>query len=112
MVSSNLPLVHRSHRVLPLLKFQVWGEGEINIHPQQIYAKSKRELIIKGGVMSSEYGTCLHEVIPTKFKKPFCYQTLLLYLTALEQLPAIFILLVHTFHSAMLPLLELCSCTV
>ena len=50
---------------------------EINIHPQQIYAKSKGELIIKGGVMSSEYGTCPHEVIPTKFRKPFCYQTLL-----------------------------------
>ena len=50
---------------------------EINIPLQKIYAKSKGGLTLKGGVMWSEYGTCLHEVIPTKFKKPFCYQTLL-----------------------------------
>ena len=30
---------------------------EINIPPQQIYANSKGGLIIKGGVMSSEYST-------------------------------------------------------
>ena len=64
-MSSNLSLICRSRRVLPLLKFQ------------QIYAKRKRGLKLEGGVMSSEYGTCLHEVIPTKFRKPFCYQTLL-----------------------------------
>ena len=29
---------------------------EINIHPQQIYAKSKGGIIIEGGLMSSEYG--------------------------------------------------------
>ena len=86
-MSSNLSLIRRSRRVLPLLKFQ------------QIYAKSKGELIIKGGVMSSEYGTCLHEVTPTKLRKPFCYQTLLLYLTALEQLAAMFILLIGTYLS-------------
>ena len=34
-------------------------------------------VIIEGGVMLSEYSTCLHEVIPTKFRKPFSYQTLL-----------------------------------
>ena len=90
-MNSNLPLVHQSCRVLPLLKFQVRVEGEINIPPQQIYTKSKGELIIKGGVMSSEYGTCLHEVIPAKFRKQFCYQTPLLYLTALEQLATMFI---------------------
>ena len=53
-MSSNLPLVHRSRRVLP------YGRGgrklEINIPPQQIYANSKGGLIIEGGLMSSEYG--------------------------------------------------------
>ena len=55
MVSSNLPLVRLSHRVLPfLLNFPCMAEGgcklEINIPPQQIYANSKGGLIIKGGV--------------------------------------------------------------
>ena len=54
-MSSNLPLVRRSRRVLPY----GWGgrKLEINIPPQQIYANSKRGLIIKGSVMSSEYGS-------------------------------------------------------
>ena len=43
-----------------LIKFSMCGRGgcklEINIPPQQIYANSKGGLIIKGGVMSSEYG--------------------------------------------------------
>ena len=51
-MSSNLPLVCRSRR----------GRGgrklEINIPPQQIHANSKGELIIEGGVMSSEYSKC------------------------------------------------------
>ena len=38
----------------------VYGQGglklEINIPPQHILAKSKRGLIIEGGVSSSEYG--------------------------------------------------------
>ena len=57
MASSNLPLVRRSHRVLP---FSMYGQGgrklEINI-PQQIYANSKwGGLINEGGIMSSEHG--------------------------------------------------------
>ena len=48
-MSSNLPLVRRSHRVLPFLlciiKFSIYGQGghklEINIPPQQIFANSK-----------------------------------------------------------------------
>ena len=58
-MSSNLPLVRWSCRVLPFLKFSKYGRGgrklEINIPPQQIYANSKGGLIIEGGVMSSEY---------------------------------------------------------
>ena len=56
-LSSNLPLVHWSHRVLP------WSEGgggglklEIKIHSQRICAKWKGGLINEGGVISSEYG--------------------------------------------------------
>ena len=49
MMSSNLPLVHQSRRVLPFLlciiKFSMYGQGghklEINIPPQQIFANSK-----------------------------------------------------------------------
>ena len=55
-MSSNLPLVRRSHRVLP------WSGGlklEINIPSQQIRAKWKGGLINEGGVISSEYGICL-----------------------------------------------------
>ena len=45
-MSSNLPLVHRSRRVLPFfIKFSIYGRGghklEINIPPQQIDANSK-----------------------------------------------------------------------
>ena len=55
-MSSNLPLVRRSRRVLP------WSGGlklEINIHIplQRIRAKWKGGLINKGGVILSEYGT-------------------------------------------------------
>ena len=62
-MSSNLPLIHRSYRVLPfVINFPaMYGQGghklEINISPQQIYANSKGGLMIEGGVMSSEYGT-------------------------------------------------------
>ena len=52
-MSSNLPLVRRSRRVLP------WSGGlklEINIPSQQIRAKWKGGLINEGGVISSEYG--------------------------------------------------------
>ena len=102
-MSFNFPLICHSCRVLPfLLNFSgmVWrggGKLEINIPPQQIYAKCKGGLIIEWHVMSSEYGTCLHEVLPTKFRKPFCHQTLLsvshiiravssnVYITVLEQ---------------------------
>ena len=55
-MSSNLPLVHWSHRVflLCIIKFSMYGQGghilEINIPPQQIV-----RLIIEGGVISSEY---------------------------------------------------------
>ena len=53
-MSSNLPLVRRSRRVLP------WSGGlklEINIPSQRIRAKWKGGLINEGGVISSEYGT-------------------------------------------------------
>ena len=56
-MSSNLPLVRRSRRVLP------WSGGlklEINIPSQQIRAKWKGGLINEGGVISSEYGKCAH----------------------------------------------------
>ena len=52
-MSSNLPLVRRSRRVLP------WSGGlklEINIPSQQIRAKWKGGLINEGGVISSAYG--------------------------------------------------------
>ena len=52
-MSSNLPLVRRSRRVLP------WSGGlkfEINIPSQRIRAKWKGGLINEGGVISSEYG--------------------------------------------------------
>ena len=66
-MSSNLPLVRRSRRVLPFL-FSMYGRGgrklEINIHPQQIYVNSKG-LINEGGVMSSEYGI-LQEFVPKR----------------------------------------------
>ena len=55
-MSSNLPLVRRSRRVLPWLG----GGGlklEINIPSQRIRAKWKGGLINEGGVISSEYGT-------------------------------------------------------
>ena len=44
-MSSNLPLVHRSHRVLPFfIKFSIYGRGgrklETKILPQQIDANS------------------------------------------------------------------------
>ena len=53
-MSSNLPLVRRTRRVLP------WSWGlklEINIPSQRIRAKWKGGLINEGGVISSEYGT-------------------------------------------------------
>ena len=52
-MSSNLPLVRRSRRVLP------WSGGlklEINIPSQRIRAKWKGGLINEGGIISSEYG--------------------------------------------------------
>ena len=57
-MSSNLPLVRRSRRVLP------WSGGlklEINIPSQQIRAKWKGGLINEGGVISSEYGTTFRQ---------------------------------------------------
>ena len=57
MVSSNLPLICRSHRVLPFL-LMYGRRGRKFIPLQQIYANSKGRLIIEGGVMSSEYGIC------------------------------------------------------
>ena len=53
-MSSNLPLVRQSRRVLP------WSEGlklEINIPSQWIRAKRKLGLINEGGEISSEYST-------------------------------------------------------
>ena len=61
---------------------------EINLLPQKIYAKSKGELIIEGRVMLSEYGTCLHEV---NLRSHCATRSFSLYLTALEQLAAMFI---------------------
>ena len=60
-MSSNLPLVRRSRRVVPfLLYFPCMAEGgrklEINIPSQQIHPKRKGGLVIEGGVMLSEYG--------------------------------------------------------
>ena len=56
-MSSNLPLIRHSCRVLPFLlsiiKFSMYGLGghklQINIPQQQI---------VKGGVISSEHGEC------------------------------------------------------
>ena len=61
MVGSNLPLIDQSRRVVPFLLIfprmaEGWRKLEINIPLQQIRAKRKGRLIIKGGVMSSEYG--------------------------------------------------------
>ena len=59
------------------------GGGECKIGDKYTYLCSKFMQKVRGGliieacVMLSEYGTRLHEVIPTKFRKPFCYQTLL-----------------------------------
>ena len=54
-MSSNLPLIRRRRRVLPLSCMAEGGRKlEINIPPQQIDANSKGGLIIEGGVMSSE----------------------------------------------------------
>ena len=63
-MSSNLPLICWSHRVLLfLLNFPCMAEEghklEINMPLQQIYANSKRGLIMEEGVMSSEYGNDL-----------------------------------------------------
>ena len=68
-MSSNLPLVCQSRRVLPFLlyiiKFSMYGQGghklEINTPPQQIFANSKWGLIIERGVMSSEYGRIYYQ---------------------------------------------------
>ena len=54
-MSSNLPLIRWSCRVLPWL-----GGGlklEINIPSQQIRAKRKGGLINEGGIILSEYGS-------------------------------------------------------
>ena len=76
MVSSNLPLIRRSRKVLPfLLNFQVCEGGrklEVNIPPQQIYIKSKGGLIIEGGVMSSEYGKLRHTCFIINAKIKLC----------------------------------------
>ena len=61
-MSSNLPLVRRSRRVLPWLG----GGGlklEINIPSQRIRAKWKGGLINEGGVILSEYGTTVHRFV-------------------------------------------------
>ena len=55
-MSSNLPLVRQSRRVLP------WSEGlklEINIPLQRIRTKWKGGLINEGDVISSECGSCM-----------------------------------------------------
>ena len=61
-MSSNLPLIRRSHRVLLfLLNFPCMAEEghklELEIKDKQIVANSKGGLIIEGDVLSSEYGT-------------------------------------------------------
>ena len=59
-LSSNLPLVHRSRRILPWCIYTLSDGGglklEINIPLQRICAKWKGGLINEGGVISSEYG--------------------------------------------------------
>ena len=60
-MSSNLPLIRRSHRVRGGHKL------EINIPQQQIHAKSKGGLINEGGVMLSEYGTLFQVTFPYQF---------------------------------------------
>ena len=51
-MSSNLPLIRQSHRVLPFLlsiiKFSMYGLGGINIPQQQTFANSKGGLIMEG----------------------------------------------------------------
>ena len=58
-MSYNFPLICRSSSIL--LIFSMYGKGghklEVNILPQEIFENSKGELIIEGGVMSSEHGT-------------------------------------------------------
>ena len=63
-MSSNLPLVRRSRRVL------LWSGGgglklEINIPSQRIRAKWKGGLINEGGVISSEYGIYQCHICPS-----------------------------------------------
>ena len=49
-MSSNLPLIHWSCRVLLFfINFLCMAEGGINIPPQKIYANSKGGLLIEGG---------------------------------------------------------------
>ena len=68
-MSSNLPLVRQSCRVLPFLFF-IYGQGghklEINTPPQQIFPNSKGRLIIKGVVILSESGTVMFTMMPKK----------------------------------------------
>ena len=64
-MSSNLPLVPRSHRGRAEHKLE--HKLEINIPQQQIHENGKGGgggLINKGGVMSSEYGTSLTKSKP------------------------------------------------
>ena len=67
-MSSNFPLIRRSHRILPFLSCMVAGGGgrklEINIPPQQIYGNNKGGLIIKGGGMSGGYVNCSKSNMP------------------------------------------------
>ena len=68
-MSSNLPLVRRSRRVLP------WSGGlklEINIPSQRIRAKWKGGLINEGGVISSEYGTYKEDAFPRQQQQNSC----------------------------------------
>ena len=61
-MSSNLPVVRRSRRVLPWLGGGGGGlKLEINIPSQRIRAKWKGGLINEGGVISSEYGTSVQQ---------------------------------------------------
>ena len=49
-MSSNLPLIHRSRRVLPFfINFLCMAERGVNIPPQKIYANSKGGLLSEGG---------------------------------------------------------------
>ena len=49
-MSSNLPFVHLSRR---------GHKSDINISSQQIFANSKRGLVIERSAMLSEYSTCI-----------------------------------------------------